>query len=285
MPHLTPGRDTLPTALRRNATWVRIGDADVPAMVVHPHAERRSDAAQPPPPVPLVLWFHGRTANKELDAGRYLRWMRAGLGVCAIDLPGHGERSDEALQRAEATLEVVERMVEEIDGVVTAFGAALGAEQQDRASPLSGFDTDRIAIGGMSAGGMVTLARLCRPHAFTCATVEATTGSWRWQGHRAMHHPTLSERLNPITHLARWRPIPLLAIHARHDEWVAFEGQQEFLDALRELHLQGGADPDDIELLAFERTGAAHEHLGFGRHAAEAKDRQTEFLVRRLLAE
>jgi len=34
--------------------------------------------------------MHGRTANKELDPGRYLRLIRAGIAVCAIDLPGHG---------------------------------------------------------------------------------------------------------------------------------------------------------------------------------------------------
>jgi len=282
VPHLTPNRDSLPTALKRNTRWTTVGDADIPVMTVHPRREamEASDVAddlegESGAEVPLVIWFHGRTANKELDSGRYLRWMRAGFGACAVDLPGHGERFIEQLQQPEATLEVVEQMVDEVDSVVAAIREAAG----DQASPLGGFNPARIAIGGMSAGGMVALARLCRPHQFVAASVEATTGSWSWQGHRAMHHPIISERLNPITHLNRWAEVPLLAIHSKGDEWVAYDGQVEFLDALRMRY----DDPQLIELLAFEETGAPSEHLGFGRCAAEAKDRQVEFFRRTLL--
>jgi hypothetical protein len=36
----------------------------------------------------------------------------------------------------------------------------------------------------------------------------------------------------------------------------------------------------EVVMHEFGETGAPHEHSGFGRFAAEAKDRQTEFLVR-----
>lgn len=215
-----------------------------------------------------MIWLHGRTANKELDPGRYLRWTRAGIAACALDLPGHGERFDAALQAPEATLDVVAQMVEELDGVI---GGLL-----NQPAEFGRFDADRIAIGGMSAGGMVTLARLCRPHTFRCASVEATTGSWRWQSHRAMWHPEISARFNPIDHLDGWRDIPLQAIHARHDAWVALAGQEEFVDALRER----SSDPACIDLVVYDHTGAPSEHIGFGRHASAAKDAQVAFLRR-----
>lgn len=277
VPHLTPSRETLPTALRANARWTTLGASHVPAMVVHPErAAIESDSgAAAGAPVPAILWMHGRTASKELDPGRYLRWMRAGIGVCAVDLPGHGERYEEALQDPTRTLEVVAAMVEQVDEVV----AALESARDEPTSPIGGFDTDRLAIGGISAGGMVALARLSRPHRFVCATVEATTGSWGWQRHRAMHHPSLSERLNPVWHLDRWRPIPILALHAEHDEWVPVDGQREFIDAVRLLH----EHPTEVEFIVFGRTGAPSEHIGFGRHTTEAKERQLEFLKRRLL--
>ena len=67
---------------------------------------------------------------------------------------------------------------------------------------------------------------------------------------------------------------PVQAIHARHDEWVPLAGQQAFIDALRAKY----ADPSLIEFVIYERTGAPNEHQGFGRMAADAKDRQRNFL-------
>src|SRR5690242_3534476 len=79
----------------------------IPAMLVHPDW----NAARP---APIVIWLHGRTAHKEMDPGRYLRWMRAGFGACAIDLPGHGERNDASLQDASRTLDVIRQSMDEI---------------------------------------------------------------------------------------------------------------------------------------------------------------------------
>lgn len=257
-----PDPTTLPTALRRAARWERLVDGTVPAMLALPEgAEDR--------PVPTVVWMHGRTVNKELDPGRYLRWIRAGFGACAVDLPGHGERFEERLQHPEAALEVVLRMRDEIDPIVS--------DLVNR----PGVDGGRLAIGGMSAGGMAVLSRLCRAHGFTCASVEATSGSWADQKHRRMFRKVgaaaLAE-LDPISHLSGWRPIPLQAFHSRADQWVAYDGQARFVGALRSRY----PDPDLVELVTYESTGAPHEHAGFGRHSADAKNRQRDFLVRRL---
>jgi alpha-beta hydrolase superfamily lysophospholipase len=238
---------------------MNLGAPQVPTLVVHPDWETGK-------PVPVVIWLHGRTVHKELDPGRYLRWMRAGIGACALDLPGHGERRLEGYEEPEQTLEVVQQVLAEIDPVVEALGT------------MGVFDMTRVGIGGVSGGGMSVLVRLCSKHPFRCASVEATTGALKSLRHRAAfrHCWEAASQLDPITHLDGWREIPLQAFHARHDEWVPAEGQVEFLEALRARYAQ----PELIEYLEYERTGAPYEHAGFGLKAADAKRRQLEFFRR-----
>ncbi len=252
----------LPSALQAAARWERLGSPGIPAMLVHPDWAGGAAA-------PALIWMHGRTVSKEIDPGRYLRLLRAGIGVCAVDLPGHGERLEPALQTPERTLDVVRQMVDEVDEVLESV-AGFGI-----------FDMDRVAIGGMSAGGMAALARLCRPHSFRCAAVEASSGSWGHQRHRAMFAGRAPEDLardEPVTNLDGWREIPVQAIHCRADTWVSFEGQSAFIDALRTRY----ADPALIEFVVYDETGAPFEHAGFGRFAADAKNRQRDFIARHL---
>lgn len=258
MPEIGGG---LPASVREKARFETF--AGVPALVVHPSFAPDGAFLGERPPV--LFWMHGRTANKELDPGRFLRLVRAGIATVSIDLPGHGAREDLALQQPERTLEAVERMAGEIDSVVEA------------ALATGWFDDARMALGGMSAGGMATLVRLSRAHSFRAACVECTTGSFAWQRNRAMFEPERAARLDPIQHLDGWRAIPLLVLHNTLDEWVAVEGQREFVEALRARGLA-----KDVVMHEYAETGAPHEHSGFGRFAADAKDRQTAFLVREL---
>ena len=265
MPHFAG----VPASLAVHTRWLRLAvdGQEVPAMVSHPAWSGES----PPGELPIrpwLLWMHGRTVRKEIDPGRFQRLLRAGIATVSVDLPGHGERLEAWAQEPSNTLQVVDQMIGEIDGVVDAVHA------------LGGFDLERMALGGMSAGGMVTLARLCRPHRFSAAVVECTTGSWRWQPNVLRGNPGLLERWNPIGHLDGWRPIPLLALHNRHDEWVALEGQEEFLSALRARY----TDPSLVELHVYERTGAPYEHAGFGKMGADAKDRVARFVAERLVS-
>jgi dipeptidyl aminopeptidase/acylaminoacyl peptidase len=208
--------------------------------------------------------MHGRTAHKELDNGRYLRLMRSGVATLAIDLPGHGERTQPELQVSERTMEVAGAALAELPGLLAGLGAELG------------LDPDRGAIGGMSLGGMVTLAALCRPHRFKAAWVEATTGDWSHLT-GAVHDPARADAMEPARHLDRWTPVPLLAIHAELDEWIPLSDQRRFLERVRAVN---GECP--VELLAFPRTGAPHEHIGFGTFAPRAKEAGVAFLERHL---
>jgi alpha-beta hydrolase superfamily lysophospholipase len=210
--------------------------------------------------------MHGRTANKELDPGRYLRWMRAGIGACAVDLPGHGERPPPHRQGPEHSWDVLTQMVSEIDSIIESL----------KQFP---FDQSRIAIGGMSLGGMAALARLTQPHSFICASVEATSGKWAGDDARsrfAQRVASETRALEPIANLENWREIPMQIIHAKHDEWVSHKDQAEFVAALRAKY----RDPSLIEFIEYERTGAPHEHIGFGTMSNDAKNRQRDFFSR-----
>ena len=245
-----------PSTLRRASHWCRLVDGSVPVVVMRP--ENR-----PSEPLPFLLWFHGRTVTKEIDSGRYLRLIRAGIGCVAVDLPGHGERLDLAMHDGARTLDVVQQAAAEVDAIL-----------QDL-EPF-GFDTHRAVIGGMSAGGMAAILRGCSHHSFCGMLLEATTGDWESQRSRPMYQPNVVAKLNPIEHLSQWRDIPLLALHCELDEWVAIEGQRKFVDAVRAKSSQ----PEKIELHAFPATGAPYEHMGFGRLAGDAKQRGTEFVAK-----
>lgn len=262
----------LPNALRSQTIFRSLSPAGVPALLAHPDkAWHESGAA--PAARPVVLWMHGRTVSKELDPGRYLRWQRAGIATCAIDLPGHGERLNDAFQNADHTLALAEQCAGEIDAVVE----ALGAPEFNGA-----FDLEKIAIGGMSAGGVVAIVRLCRPHRFRAAAVEATAGDFSFMQGRGFFVEPWASRLNPITHLSEWRAIPFLALHSEADEWIPVGAMSSFIAAIRERYAALGSEPGLVEFHTWPKTGAPNEHYGFGKVSNEAKNLQTDFLIRHL---
>lgn len=245
--------------------------AGVPVVLAHPDWST---------PAPTVLWMHGRTAHKELDPGRYLRWIRAGIAACSIDLPGHGERLDGTGHESSQTPRVLAQMVGEIDGIVAALAS----------SEWKGvFDTSRLGIGGMSAGGMAALRRLCDPHPFSCAAVEGTTGwlegmyALRTQDGGSPHHdPEAVRAVDASAHLQTFRPIPLLMLHSEADQLVPFASVSGFAERLRETYRKQGASEDLIQLTTWPTTGAPFEHNGFGNVSNDAKNTQVAFLAKHL---
>ena len=250
---------SMPSSLLAISRTMRLGQ-DVPALVVQP--EGSSDGT-----APCLLWLHGRTAKKEFDPGRYLRLARAGIGSCSLDLPGHGERFDPAAQHPESVLATIEKAANELDDVLIDLGRR------------GEFDLNRVAIGGMSMGGMAVLLRLCRPNQFRAAILEAASGSWSHQVHRQFFDEKTVAQIDPLLHLEGWREIPLLAVNSRNDEWVSWKGQEVFLDALKARY----HDPSQIETLLLERTGAQFEHIGFGTETNTVRVREIEFLCTHLL--
>lgn len=240
----------------------------MPALLAHPNWTTKA---------PLCIWMHGRTVNKELDNGRYLRFIRAGIAAVALDLPGHGERLIAEYQTGKRTPELIAQMVAELPEVIASLATPDYAPY---------FDLNRVALGGMSAGGMCALRALCEPnHKFVCAAVEGTTGDLDtlYRGTPGGPWPAqLDEaavaRVDASRHLSTFRPIPLLALHSQADAVVPFAGQAAFVLALREHYASLAADPQLVRLLSWPETGAPQEHNGFGRVAAEAKTVQVDFL-------
>lgn len=273
-----PSSITLPSGLRQSAVTTRLAvettpydDGGVPALLTHPEDGWDAEGASPTP-APVCLWFHGRTVNKELDAGRYLRWKRMGIAGCAIDLPRHGERSgDPALQQPGSTLLLAEQAAREIDLVLEDLAS-------DRFN--GAFDLSRVAIGGMSAGGMVTLLRVCSlglENRFKAVVLEATTGDFA-----SMHWPRVSaervEALSPVNHVADMPTVPMLAVHSKVDEVVPFGPMEAFIEKVREEYARRGVDPDLAKMHAWDETGAPSEHMGFGRVTNETKNLENGFL-------
>jgi len=257
----------LPRSLQARSETIRIGD--IPALIARPEHGRAT---------PAVIWMHGRTVYKELDPGRYQRWIRSGIAAVALDLPGHGERYSEEYHSPNKTVDLIEQGAPEIDSVLEWMRLD------------GGFDMERVAIGGMSAGGMVTLSRLCSANPFVAACVEGTTGNLHGlyfpsggepgRGWLVEHDEDKVNRVDPMHHLEGFRPLPLLALHNEGDEMVPISVQRSFLESLRRHYSNRGVDPGLVELHTFSETGAPQEHAGFGRRANDAKNLQLEFLRR-----
>ncbi|MDA1007444.1 MAG: alpha/beta fold hydrolase [Planctomycetota bacterium] len=257
---------TFPRSLAHHSRWTRL--AGVPSVIIHPAL--REGIAWPDHPAPTLLWLHGRTVSKELDPGRYQRAFHAGYAVCAIDLPGHGERRDLTLQGPESLADLIDWCVPEIDAVVNAL-VSRGVTTEES-----------IAIGGMSAGGMIAIARLCEPHSFKAVLLESTTGDFL-SLHHVQEESTQRRRLagvNPIDRLSSWQETKVLALHSEADAVVPVSGQRRFIDALR----SHARHPDHIRLHSWKSTGAPNEHAGFGNKHGEAKELGTEFIRSALLS-
>src|SRR4051812_21359989 len=141
---------------------------------------------------------------------------------------------------------------------------------------------------------MVGLRRLCEPHEFKGAAVEATTG---WlegyyfpvggrpegsAGELPKHERDKVRAVDPMQHLEGWTPVPLLALHSEADKLIPVATMRAFIDRLRERYKAQGADPALVEFKTWPSTGAPDEHIGFGRVSNEAKNLQTDFLRRAL---
>lgn len=256
---------TFTPSLRERVRLGRLGEA--PALLSHPDANTSA-----PRPAPLLLWLHGRTVRKEIDSARFLRLARAGVACLAIDLPGHGERLDPALQEPDALPDLLAAGVAELDSVLEALWASDWAPLVDR---------ERLAIGGMSAGGMISLRRLCDPHPFQCAVIESSCGDFQAAGAGRFLEAQL-KGLDPSQHLDGWREgLPLLALHSERDEVCPLIGISSFTDALKARY----SDPSRVTLTTWPETGAPSEHAGFGRKAHAARVALVEFLQAHLSPE
>jgi dienelactone hydrolase len=181
-------------------------------------------------PFPVVLLQHGASGAKDapyMDAVA-APWARGGAAVASIDLPLHGERASSklgGLLRAGLGLdpgggplaagiarEFLRQAVLDLRRCVDALGA------------LDAIDTSRLAYAGLSLGAIVG-AIFCgldpRPRAAVLALGGADGGG---------------SELDPVSHVGRFAPRPLLFVNATRDAVVSRERAERLHAAAGEPH-------------------------------------------------
>lgn len=210
-------------------------------------------------PLPLVLWFHGFTVDKEVNRAELERLAAAGFLAAGVDAAGHGERRlpdfearlDEPPDRVFRTmLELAARTADEVPSVVRAL-AEEGAA-----------DPERVAVVGVSMGGYVVYRAVGVDPTIRAAV--AILGSPEWP-----------EGDSPHRHRDALHRTALLSITAEKDENVPPDGA-------RRLHREMAAErPDSSRHRYVELPGA--QHLVNGEKWAALVDETVRWLTLHLV--
>lgn len=153
----------MPTKLQNQ----RIGPA--PALL----AWREASAG----PLPVVLWFHGFTADKETNRPELELFAQAGFLAVGIGAAGHGERRlddfDQQLagspeQRHRLFLSLIAQTIAEVPSIIDALPRIELA------------DPKRISVCGVSMGGCIVYGAIASERRIRAAT--ALLGSPAWTG-------------------------------------------------------------------------------------------------------
>lgn len=114
-------------------TYQEIWVDEIPVLQVSPAGKETEK-------LPLVVFMHGVTGNKEVMAYVLALIADAGYKAVSFDLPGHGERTD----GPRMFLDVLEEGTKDLDKLLDYY-------------VMTGWaDTEHLGIGGFSAGGIVT---------------------------------------------------------------------------------------------------------------------------------
>jgi uncharacterized protein len=154
--------------------------------------------------LPVVIWYHGFTADALAHAAELERCAAAGFLAIAVDAVGHGARRDPSLAARVATsgagaihimLDVVEATLAELPALLAALDATY---------PI---DRARVSLVGISMGGF-----LCYRAVVTAPPLRAVVallGAPEWPRATSPHHA-----------LHTFQQVALLSITAEHDTHV-----------------------------------------------------------------
>ncbi len=179
-------------------------------------------------PFPLVLLQHGALGSKDepyIDAIAG-RWVRAGVAVLCIDFPLHGERASGKFRPLLLSgLGLEGRSDEPGRAVVDDFIRQAVIDLQralDAAERIPQLDAGRVAYAGLSLGSIVG-ATFCsvdpRPRAAVLALGGGGFGS---------------PRSDPVHHVARIAPRPVLFVNDTRDETVSRASTEALYEAAAE---------------------------------------------------
>jgi hypothetical protein len=190
----------------------RLGAA--PALITRPSSARL--------PLPMVLWFHGFTADKATHRPELATLAGAGFLAVGIDAAGHGERRlPDFEERFSGTREetnrefyaLVAETTAEVPGIIDFLcGAGLA-------------DEARIGAAGVSMGGMITYGAITADPRIRAAVALLASPEWP--------HPA-----SPHLEIDRFFPTALLSITAGRDEAVPPTAARAFHSDLEELYRQ-----------------------------------------------
>lgn len=200
--------------------------------------------------LPLIIYYHGWQSSKELTLtqGRYL--ARKGFRVILPDAFNHGKRKIPMTDIPSLTF------WQSIHTNLFEFGYIVDALQR------RGLADDRIAVGGLSMGGMTTTALLTQHPEIKAAACVMGTPKLVAYRERIFKHASQMDRFFPqdYNHLLKWIPEydlslqpekidgrPLLFWHGKEDVVVPYQHVVEFM-----------AEHSDKENIQFIEEDEAH---------------------------
>lgn len=182
--------------------------------------------------LPLIIYYHGWQINKTLMLTQARKLAAEGLRVVLPDAPNHGERAREISPIPSLTFwNSIHGNLFEFDYIVAYF------QSRDLAD-------ERLAVGGISMGGMTTTALLTQhPEIQAAACVMGTPSLIHYRDRIMGHAQTLNFHLpKDYRALTQWLELydlslnperlanrPLFIWHGDEDERVPIEPVQAFV--------------------------------------------------------
>lgn len=252
--------------------WV----ADIPALVCHPEPAAANGR--------LALWMHYLGGTKEAMRPALERLAEAGFTAVSLDAWQHGERG------GEPGAELLSRVFGSFRALMWPI---LGRTVLDAMAVIdhavATFDvTDDVVAGGVSMGGDLAIALAGVDSRVGRVAAMIATPDWTRPGMTLLDDPDtpldqgeptrlgrwLYQRLDPMTHLERYRDRPEIAFDlGGADRHIPRTNAEAFRDALAKL------DPAAADRVHI-RIHDGLDHLAAGRDA-ETQNQALAFLTGR----
>lgn len=201
-----------------------------------------------PGPKPAVIYYHGVSQRKETSVDSQpaaRRLADAGYLVALPDAPGHGDRPAGTTLAARLQQSLAHEFCADIEQAGDEAPTLL-----DWLVQRPDVNADRVAVAGVSMGGYtaaVVASRLpdrlraacCIAGAADlpqCMAATDSIGPGKYgPPDRSIDTETADriERIEPLRHVGRFAPLPLLLIHGRRDTWNPCETTECFAETLR----------------------------------------------------
>jgi uncharacterized protein len=189
-------------------------------------------------PLPLVLWFHGFSSDKEVHRPELRRMAEAGFLAVGIDAAGHGCRRLSDFDRLlsappeearETMLKLVSQTASEVPAILHSLVSTGMADPQ------------RLSVAGVSMGGYTVYRTIVIEPAIRTAVALLASPKWPHGD-------------SPSNHLDAFERVALLSITAQDDEIV-------LPFAARELHQKLAARGIDSQRSRYIEIAGAHHMM------------------------